>query len=332
MKTDLSRLLTKSMNRRQMLGNLGMMGAGAALTACSSVIAQPGEDTDTGRDVDAAILAFALNLEYLEAAFYLAAAGRITDLPGYQASKIGLPQGFDGNSAMDFGAGAQGSALAAFADEIAKEELAHVVFLRSALGDAGVNVELPALNLDSSFRTAASAAGLAFANDFNPYANGAFFAHGAYIFEDVGVTAYKGAAPLIKNSDYLSAAAGILAAEAYHAGNIRTFLYLADDNVLDFYGGLDTHGVTQAISDARDSLDGSADLDQGIANVNDVATGGQANITPLDDNGIAFSRTPAQVAAIAYLSANVEVSDASFFPEGINTAGLDEDFNFLLSL
>lgn len=49
----------------------------------------------------------------------------------------------------------------------------------------------------------------------------------------------------------------------------------------------DLQAPAQAISDARDSLDGKTDFDQGIG------TAEAANLVPADANALAFSRTPA---------------------------------------
>ncbi|SUJ34102.1 Uncharacterised protein [Sphingomonas paucimobilis] len=69
------------------------------------------------------------------------------------------------------------------------------------------------------------------------------------------------------------------------------------------------------ISDARDSLDGSTDLDQGIvATVNGQQV---ANIVPADSNAIAFARTPGQVLNIVYLN-RASVTGGGFFPGGLN--------------
>jgi hypothetical protein len=73
--------------------------------------------------------------------------------------------------------------------------------------------------------------------------------------------------------------------------------------------------ATVAISDARDSLDGSSDVDQGVIG----ATADVSNIVPLDANGIAFSRTPGDVLNIVYLTRE-SVTQGGFFPAGVNGA------------
>lgn len=262
--------------------------------------------TPTPTITDADILNFALQLEYLEAQFYAYAATG-SGLSSSLLSGTGTAGSVSGGRQVTF----TDPVVRQYAYEIAGDELAHVTFLRSALGTAAV--AQPAIDISASatgaFSAAARAAGLIGDNQsFDPYANDENFLLGAFIFEDVGVTAYKGAAPLITSKTYLEASAGILAAEAYHAGLIRTVLYRK---------GLDTPTLRTSadkISDARDSLDGSLDLDQGISPINDAS-----NIVPADANGLAYSRTTGQVLNIVYLS-KTAASAGGFFPSGLNGA------------
>ncbi|EYB69365.1 twin-arginine translocation pathway signal [Deinococcus phoenicis] len=304
-------------SRRKFLGMAGMMGAGAVLSGCTSVIAtQPSQDNG----LDAAIFNFALNLEYLEAAFYLAAVGRLGELTaaGGDAGKVTLPAGYDGRTMTV--PGLTGDMLA-MAHEIADDEIAHVKVIRSVL--KGAAVAQPQLDLSGSFVAAGKAASNGAIANFNPYANELFFLHGAFVFEDVGVTAYKGAARFLddqKAGGNLENAAGILAVEAYHAGSIRTQLYRRRGE--QAAAGLTVEAVVQAISNLRDGADGDTDLDQGITatgNANPGVMARSANIVPTDVNGIAFSRTPRQVANIVFLAAGA--SKGGFFPNGLTDDG-----------
>jgi hypothetical protein len=69
--------------------------------------------------------------------------------------------------------------------------------------------------------------------------------------------------------------------------------------------------ATNAISDLRDSADGTPDLDQGILNPD-----GTYNIVPTDANGLAFGRTPGQVVSIVYLAPDAK--KGGFLPDGLN--------------
>ncbi|HXG54922.1 MAG TPA: ferritin-like domain-containing protein [Vicinamibacterales bacterium] len=271
-----------------MLGKALMLGTGVALAGTSSIAAQKEAKEMSDQD----ILNFALNLEYLEAEYYTrGVTGRGLD-PGGNVR---------GGSQVPFRSDAVREILA----EIAGNERAHVAYLRSVLGKAAI--QYPAVDFTAGFREAGRLAGLG--NDFNPFADEVSFMLGGYLFEDVGVTAYKGAAALIDDGDILQAAAGILGVEGYHMGSLRWILYRRGEPV---------HLTANAISDARDALDGPMDQDQGITMA--AAQGARANIVPADEFGRAFSRTPKQVLKIVYLASQQNVDRGGFFPNGVNGA------------
>jgi hypothetical protein len=157
--------------------------------------------------------------------------------------------------------------------EIATDERAHVNLLQGTiLSLGGTPIAKPAINLN------ALGFGFSSANDFLKLAR---------IFEDIGVTAYGGAAPLITSKTVLGYAARILATEAYHAGNIR--LQVAQNNI------------------ATTALDGA----------DHIPPPSGIEYFPLDANAITEVRTPGQVLFLAF-GGQANAASGGFFPGGVN--------------
>lgn len=121
---------------------------------------------------DVKILNYALTLEYLEAEFYRQAVAN----------------------------GAATGAALALATVIRDHEIAHVKFLKKALGRAAV--KSPKFNFGDTVT------------------NSDKFLQTAYVLENTGVAAYLGQAGRIKQTAVLGAAGSILTVEARHAGAV----------------------------------------------------------------------------------------------------------------
>lgn len=332
MDKKLINLVDKALSRRNFLVGSSTLAAVTVLAGCSDdskpiTPVTPPSTTPT----DADYLNYALNLEYLEAQFYL-----------YAATGKGLASAdTSAGSASSFSAGSLtvGDAAAVpglttaqqqILNEIAFEEQAHVQFLRSALKTAAV--PMPSIDL-SFFGPLAVAAGVTTdatgAGRFNPFSSFDYFLVGAFIFEDVGVTAYSGAAGLLTDKvTNLAAAAGILAVEAYHAAYVRTSLtgraiaaaaatpstaypYLDAANKVAALRATLTVGASDAPSTGK-SVETTLVLPTSITSPSSIVAADSTN-------AIGFSRNINQVHHIVYGSATVGVKSGGFFPNGTNS-------------
>jgi hypothetical protein len=282
----LTRSLENQVSRRSALKIFGSVAA----LSCMPPLISSAKGFD-GAVTDEDIFNFALNLESLETEYYL----RGTKGIGMGDADAGSnPGAVTGGKMVPW----KNEDLKQFMEEVAENELAHVRFYRKTLGAKAVS--RPAIDLAGGFKAAGEAAGI---SNFDPFASEMNFFLGGMMMEDVGVTAYKGAAPLIQNKTFLEAAAGILAVEAYHMGMARSVLYRM---------GSEARRLANTISDTRDRLDGPGDVDQGIE------VGSHANFVPSDADGIAFSRTPQQFLRIVYGTDKSGVSGGALFPNGMN--------------
>ena len=273
-KQIIKKMVAASPNRRSFVRKLGFASAalGAAAAVPKGAMAQSSSTPSSGpSDID--ILNFALNLEYLESEFYtVATTGLTIDAPptGLVITGTGTGGATTGGNIVDF----SGSpAVLPIANNLAFDERTHVTLLQGAIASfGGQAVAKPAINLN------ALGFGFGSVSDFLKLAR---------IFEDIGVTAYGGAAPLIANKTILGYAARILAVEAEHSGNIR--LQIAQQGI-----------VTTPVDPADIIPPPSGSL-----------------YFSVNSSALTEVRTPGQVLYVAY-GGVASATSGGFFPSGVN--------------
>ncbi|HEY0785208.1 MAG TPA: ferritin-like domain-containing protein [Acidobacteriaceae bacterium] len=266
-------LISASPNRRSFLKTLG---AATAAVGTLSVAAGKPANAQTGTEVE--VLQFALNLEYLESEFYTQALyGQSIQSFGIKINGLANPYNPTGGGYTTGGKQVTFTNDALFSQEIAAQigtdERAHVKLLRSALGSQAI--AKPNLNLD--------ALGFGFGTQDE-------FLQLARIFEDIGVSAYAGAAGLLSTPGVITTAARILAAEAEHVSSIRTQIA---------YFGISTSPLDEA--DLIPPPSGTRDH--------------YLSVNPA--NGLVATRTPGEVLYLAF-GGKAQAKKGGFFPSGVN--------------
>ncbi len=266
-KNLINEVLEHAPNRRSFLSKLAIASAAVAATGGLERASAQG-----AAPTDADILNFALNLEYLEAEFYtVATAGKTIDQMGIGITGSGTQGATTGGAQVTMPNNTLMTST--IATQIAFDERQHVTFIRSALTAAGaMPVAKPAINLN------ALGAGFGGITDFLVVARA---------LEDIGVTAYAGAAPLISDKAILGAAARIAQTEAEHAANIRLQIAVL--------------GIPTMLLDGVDIL---------------PPPSGQ-NFFSVDNNALTQTRTPGQVLFLAYGN-KANATSGGFYPSGVN--------------
>jgi ferritin-like protein len=276
-KNLIDEVISASPNRRSFLKTIGAATAG--VTALSMAGLTPASAQTT---TEVEVLKFALNLEYLEAEFYTYAVYGF----GIEKFGFGISGGANGANPAEGGTTTGGKKVyfdgnvttnlsSEAAAEIGTDERAHVALLRSALGSQAI--AKPNINLN--------ALGFGFGSDVE-------FLKLGRIFEDIGVSAYGGAAGLLTTPAIITTAARILATEAQHVSGLRTLIS---------YLNLPTTAL-----DGADLIPPPSGQQQQIFSVNMA-------------NGLPATRTPGEVLYLAF-GGKANVTQGGFFPSGVNGA------------
>lgn len=259
---------------------------------------------------DVHLLQFALNLEHLEADFFLYGA------LGYGLDRVAPELVMGGPPPI----GAQKANLDELVNRIIEEfgyqEVGHLRAIKTTVG----GFPRPLMNLSACNFAAImnDAFGYPLDPPFDPYANSLNFMLASYVIPYVGLTGYVGANPFMKGWKTKRLLAGLLGVESGQDAVIRTYLYERADYTVYPYE-YTVAEFTERISELRNELGMCGIKDEGICVPPYLGAENQttSNVLSADYNSLSYARTPREILRIVYGTGNEHVP-GGFFPNGAN--------------
>ncbi|KAL9407587.1 hypothetical protein AB3S75_046182 [Citrus x aurantiifolia] len=257
-------------------------------------------------DID--LLEFPLNLEFLEAEFFL--FGSL----GYGLDKVAPNLTMGGPPPI----GGKKTNLDAFANDVvlpfAWQEVGHLKAIKKTVKG------FPRPLLDLSAGTFAKVMDKAFGKPLNPpfgpYANSINYLIASYHIPYVGLTGYVGANPRLQDATSKRLFAGLLGVESGQDVVIRALLYEKANEKLKPYG-VTVAEFTNKMSQLRNVLGRTGIKDEGLVVPELQGAEGKiaGNVLAGDENSVAFDRNPEEILRIVYGSGDEHVP-GGFYPKG----------------
>ncbi|KAF7806791.1 desiccation-related protein PCC13-62-like [Senna tora] len=271
-----------------------------------SLVVSESEAIEESNDND--LLEFPLNLEYLEAEFFL--YGSL----GYGLDTIEPELAQGGPTPV----GAELARLDPFTKDLilqfALQEVGHLRAIKNRV--KGFPRPLLNLSKEAFAEVMDSAFGKPLNPPFDPYANTINYLLASYVIPYVGLTGYVGANPKLQHPTSKQLVAGLLGVESGQDAVIRALLYERQALQVTPYE-VTVAEFTNRISELRDKLGKSGLKDEGLVvhKVHGAEGKITGNILSADKDSLSYHRTPQEILRIVYGGGNEHVP-GGFFPKG----------------
>ncbi|PON93139.1 Desiccation-related protein [Trema orientale] len=261
-------------------------------------------------DSDVDLLEFALNLEFLEAEFFLnGALGCGLDKVAPNLAKGGPPP-----------IGARKANLDPLTSDIilqfGLQEVGHLRAIQNTV--RGFPRPLLDMGPQSFGKLFDRAVGRSLIPPFDPYANSLNYLLASYLIPYVGLTGYVGANPKLLNATSKGLVAGLLGVESGQDAVIRALLYERGRTIVPPYG-ITVAEFTDRISELRNQLGHAGVKDEGLVVPPVRGAEGRVtgNVLAADPDSLSYARTPEEILRIVYGNGNEHVP-GGFYPKGAN--------------